>query len=78
MMTVSCKENEENYMSFYSARDYAKMDEVADAIRKRLQGFDTEIETLQARVSTLEAQVQALSKEPRVPLRAKLREKGIK
>lgn len=65
-------------MSFYSATDYRKMDELADAIRNRLQGFDTDIEALQARVSALEVQVQELRREPRQPLRAKLREKGIK
>lgn len=65
-------------MTLFTTEYYEQMDEVADAIRKRLQGFDTEIEALQARVSTLEAQVQELRREPRVSLSAKLREKGIK
>jgi archaellum component FlaC len=61
-----------------SARDVAALDEMAEAIKQRLQGFDSEIESLKNRCAVLEAEVSRLSAKQHQPLNAKLREKGLR
>lgn len=61
-----------------SKRDMRAIDELTDALRDRLQGFDTEIEKLQRRCSALESELARMHfcRQPHVSLAQKLREKG--
>lgn len=59
-----------------SARDAAMLNQIADALKARLEGIDAEVEALQRRCTALEAEVASLKAKPHQSLRAKLLQNG--
>lgn len=56
-----------------SAKDAHMLNQIADALKERLEGFDHEVEALKARCAALESEVERLTAKPHQSLKAKLR-----
>lgn len=59
-----------------SAKDAHMLNQIADALKERLEGLDCEIEALKGRCAALESEVERLMAKPHQSLKAKLRERG--
>lgn len=59
-----------------SVKDAHMLNQIADALKDRLEGLDCEIEALKGRCAALESEVERLTVKPRQSLKAKLRERG--
>ncbi len=61
-----------------SAKDAHMLNQIADALKERLEGIDAEVEALKARCAALESEVARLSAKPHQSLKTKLRARAGK